>query len=293
MASPTTNGDGAGIGRLLVCATPIGNLGDITERVVAALDGADVVYAEDTRVTRKLLSHLGVSTPVERCDENVTAERIPQILARLDAGQSVAFVSDAGMPCVSDPGQRVVAAARAAGHEVTVLPGASAVLTAVAGSGFPARSFYFGGFLPRKAGERSRLLGTLAGLDAALVFFESNHRTVTSLRAIAEALPGRRVCMARELTKLHEEYAVAPAAELADQLEARDGELKGEVVLVIEPPVAGEAPSSEADESSIADRARELAEGEGLPPSRVAKALASEFGISRDEAYRIARESRG
>lgn len=226
--------DGRGV--LSVCATPIGNLADASPRVIEELNAADVVYAEDTRVTLKLFSRLGIQAPLERCDEHATARRIPEILDRLGAGQRVAFVSDAGMPGVSDPGQRVVAAAREAGFPVTVLPGPSAVVTAVAGCGFAAPAFYFGGFLPRKEGARRKALDALAQLDALLVFYESNQRTAATVRALAEAFPGRRVCMARELTKLHEEYVVAPAAELADELEARGEALKGEVVLVVEAP---------------------------------------------------------
>ena len=228
--------DSFGGGRLSVCATPIGNMDDASPRVLAELEAADVVYAEDTRVTRKLFSRHGISTPLERCDEHATARRIPEIVERIGRGELVAFVSDAGMPGVSDPGQRVVAAVREAGLPVTVLPGPSAVVTAVAGSGFPAQAFYFGGFLPRKDGRRRKLLESLAGLDALLVFYESNHRAAGTARVLAEAFPDRRVCMARELTKLYEEYLILPAGELADELEARGDSLKGEIAFVIEAP---------------------------------------------------------
>ena len=295
-----------GEGLLAVCATPIGNRGDITQRVAEMLESADVVYAEDTRVTRKLLEMLGISAEVRRCDENVTAKVAPRIVEEVAAGLTVALVSDAGMPCISDPGQRVVAAVREAGLTATVLPGASAVATAVAGSGFVCTSFYFGGFFPRKAGERQRLLASLGQLDSLLVFYESNHRTVGTLRAIAELLPGRRVCMARELTKMHEEYLVTMPGEMADALEARPGELRGEVVLVIEQPGAagactgGTSAGAGADAgAAAADRdvamrafAATLVGEEGMTASRIAKRIQREFGISRDEAYELARCAR-
>jgi len=226
-------------GALIVCATPIGNLGDITGRVVEALAAADAILAEDTRVTRRLLAHLDIHTPLERCDENVIRSRCDDLVARIAAGQRLALVSDAGTPAVSDPGAALVAAVRAAGLTVEVLPGASSVLTALVASGFVAPAFYFGGFLPRKGGERSALLRELAALPANLVFFESAARTMASLATIAEALPDRRVCLARELTKLHEEVLIDDAAALLAELEARriaGQPLKGEVVLVIEAP---------------------------------------------------------
>ncbi len=301
-----TNAPGAGgLGQLVLCATPIGNIADITQRVLEQLDQADVIYAEDTRVTLKLLSRYGIDTPLQRCDENVTEQKAPQIIERIREGQTVAFVSDAGMPCISDPGQRLVAEVRKAGLPVTVLPGASAVLTAIAGSGFVCRNFYFGGFLPRKNGERARTLQSLSGLDALLVFYESNHRTVGSLKAIAEVFPNRRVCMARELTKMHEEYAIDYPAALAESIEGRQSELKGEVVLVIDAPqrlgnrgggvggsddgsapVGGEAVLSGEDlQNALVARATELSSQNGMSSSKIAKQLAREFGVSKNVAY--------
>lgn len=291
MATSTTDGSG----RLLVCATPIGNASDITQRVVEALDSASVVYAEDTRVTRRLLQILGIEASVARCDENATERAIPGIVERVSSGETVALVSDAGMPCISDPGQRVVAALRERGLAVEVLPGPSAVTCAVAGSGFIGSSFYFGGFFPRKDGERRRLLESLAPLDSMLVFYESNRRTVSALRAIAEVLPDRRVCMARELTKVHEEYAIDLPAALADSLEAREGELRGEVVLVVEPPAKGgpagsrSAQSGGASDEELRQAAVELMDQEGMCSSKIAKELQRRFGISREDAYEVAR----
>ena len=293
-------------GKLVICGTPIGNMGDMGQRAIETLATADVVYAEDTRVTRKLLTRFGISTPLIRCDELVTLQRIPEIVERIDAGETVVLVSDAGMPCISDPGQRVVAAVRAKGGHVEVVPGPSSVLTALAGSGFQFKSFFFGGFLPRKPGERTRLLESLRDLDSVLVFFDSNHRTQTSIAALGEALPGRRVCMARELTKIHEEYLVGMPDELVAELDAREGELKGEVVLVVESPSQAErmalaagtarsgaagAATSATPEEMRAEVAR-LVNDEGLKPTQAAKQLVARFGIDRDAAYELARAAR-
>lgn len=225
-------------GLLSICATPIGNLGDITLRVIDALKAADVILAEDTRVTRRLLAHLDIHTRLERCDENIIRQRIPAILEDLRQGRHVAFVSDAGTPGLADPGSQLIAAAQEAGLLVEVLPGASALLTALVASGFTTPGFYFGGFLPRKDSRIKELFDQLAALDATLVFYESPHRTVKSLQMIAQCFPEREVVMARELTKLYEEVLRGPAPEIAEQIAQRTQEraLKGEVVLVIGPP---------------------------------------------------------
>jgi 16S rRNA (cytidine1402-2'-O)-methyltransferase len=226
-------------GRLTVCATPIGNLGDITARVARALRESDAVLCEDTRVTRRLLSHLGLDTPLERCDENVIRSRADSLVARIAAGERLALVSDAGTPAICDPGAVLVAAVRDAGLPVEVLPGPSAVLAALTASGFQGQSFYFGGFMPRKAPLRRQLLARLADLQSILVFFESPHRTRASLEAIAEACHGRQVCLARELTKMHEEVLIGTADDLAGILDQRDAAgqpLRGEVVLLVAAP---------------------------------------------------------
>lgn len=286
-----THGSAPACGRLSIVSTPIGNLGDITLRALDRLREADVVLAEDTRVTRKLFSHHGISTPLERCDENVIVERAPDVVARVEAGARIAFVSDAGTPGVSDPGMRLVQAVRAAQEsgadiELEVVPGASAVLTALAGAGFTSQAFYFGGFLPRKAGEKRRLLETLAKLDATLAFYESNHRTAASLAAIAEVMPDRPVCMARELTKLHEEFACAPASELAVRIGQR-ADLKGEVVIVVGAPESGDARAADepVDRDAARARGRSLMADGGLTRAKAAKQLVSEFGIPRADAY--------
>jgi 16S rRNA (cytidine1402-2'-O)-methyltransferase len=253
-----------------------------------ALRSADLIAAEDTRVTRKLLARYDISTPLERCDEH-SIERVAPLLARrVLAGETVAFVSDAGTPGVSDPGARLIAEAVRAGVEVEALPGASALLAALVASGLPMKRFYFGGFLSRKTGERRRELKSLAALDATLVFFESARRTAATLAAIAEVLPGRDGALARELTKLHEEVVRAPIGELAEQVATRE-RLKGEVVLLVGPPA--EVPRPSTDDPDVAARGRARIDalmGEGMSRSAAVRQVAKELGVAKSELYKLA-----
>ena len=267
------------VGLLSMVGTPIGNLSDASPRVVETLRDADAVLCEDTRVTGKLLAHFGIRTPLERADENVLASRIPGILDRIVGGAHIAFVSDAGMPGVSDPGQRLVDAALDAGLPVEVIPGPSAVVCALVASGLPMERFFFEGFLPRKAGAQRERLSMLAAIPAALVIYESPRRVAATLRVIAEVMPARRVALVRELTKLHEEVLRGTAAELAEQT----GELKGECVLVIAPPSKEElAPQTTAADLDEAIRAG-LAAGDSK--SSLAKRLAKELSRPKSEIY--------
>ncbi|MBQ9955093.1 MAG: 16S rRNA (cytidine(1402)-2'-O)-methyltransferase [Eggerthellaceae bacterium] len=259
-------------------------------RALEALRSADVVCAEDTRVTGKLLAAFGIEKRLERLDEGLIGARAEGITERVLAGEVIAYCSDAGMPGVSDPGLRLVAAAREAGATVEVLPGPTAAATAYVASGSPNPCFYFGGFFPRKAGEQRVLLESLKALDAALIFYESPNRLVAALRAIEEALPLRTVTVCRELTKLHEEVARGSAAELAAFFEERvqAGGIKGEIVIVVDGPSAAEEAAGKADSAaSAADLAAKLA-AEGLRTKDIAKRLAVECGISRNEAYDLA-----
>ncbi len=274
------------VGRLIVCATPIGNLGDVTLRVLNALGEADVVLAEDTRVTRKLLSRYKVDKPLERYDQFTAAKSTPYFVERLVAGETFALCSDAGTPGISDPGATLVDAALHAGVPVEVLPGASAIVTALVASGLPTHAFFFGGFLPRKAGERERLFATLTGLDATLVFYESPRRTADALATLAAAFPGRRAALARELTKLHEEVVRAPIAELAEQIAARDS-LKGEVVLLVGPPTAESLSQGAPEPSEVRARVDELV-AQGVKRSAAIKAVSIEMGMPRNAVYEIA-----
>lgn len=276
-----------GAGRLVVCATPIGNLGDVTLRVLDALRGADLIAAEDTRVTRKLLSRYDIHTPLEPYHAKNLAARTPALIERIAAGATVALVSDAGTPGISDPGAHLVDAAIEAGLEVDVLPGASAIVTALVASGLPTHAFYFGGFLPRKAGDRRRALEKLAGLDATLLFYESPHRAAATLASMAEVMPARRAAMARELTKFFAEVVRAPVAELAGQLGAR--ELKGEIVLVVGPPepgaaAGGAAVAGESDEAAIM-ATYESVLSQGLSRRDAVKETARLCGAPRNAVY--------
>ena len=284
-------------GRLIIVGTPIGNLGDLTPRVAQAFEAADAICCEDTRVTSKLLAHLGISRPLVRCDENVIASRSPELIGRMLAGDVIAFASDAGMPSVSDPGQVLVDAAREVGVDVEVIPGPSACVTALVASGIPCEHFYFEGFLPRKHGERVRRLSQLAAIPGALLFYESPHRVAASLEALAEVFPARQVALCRELTKLHEEVLRAQAPYLLEQVRER-GELKGEMVLVVAPPseeelaafasmmpgaAAGAAGAVDVDEALQKDIQDALAQGE--PASAIAKRLSQRYSLKKRAVY--------
>lgn len=284
-------------GRLIIVGTPIGNLGDLTPRVAQAFEAADAICCEDTRVTSKLLAHLGISRPLVRCDENVIASRSPELIGRMLAGDVIAFASDAGMPSVSDPGQVLVDAAREVGVDVEVIPGPSACVTALVASGIPCEHFYFEGFLPRKHGERVRRLSQLAAIPGALLFYESPHRVAASLEAVAEVFPARQVALCRELTKLHEEVLRAQAPYLLEQVRER-GELKGEMVLVVAPPseeelaafasmmpgaAAGAAGAVDVDKALQKDIQDALAQGE--PASAIAKRLSQRYSLKKRAVY--------
>ena len=284
-------------GRLIIVGTPIGNLGDLTPRVAQAFEAADAICCEDTRVTSKLLAHLGISRPLVRCDENVIASRSPELIGRILAGDVIAFASDAGMPSVSDPGQVLVDAAREAGVDVEVIPGPSACVTALVASGISCEHFYFEGFLPRKHGERVRRLSQLAAIPGALLFYESPHRVAASLEALAEVFPARQVALCRELTKLHEEVLRAQAPYLLEQVRER-GELKGEMVLGVAPPseeelaafasmmpgaAVGAAGAVDVDEALQKDIQDALAQGE--PASAIAKRLSQRYSLKKRAVY--------
>ena len=276
-------------GTLIICPTPIGNLGDITMRTLDALRSADTVCAEDTRVTGKLLAAYDICKRLERLDEASISAKAPAIIERILAGETIAFCSDAGMPGVSDPGARLVEAARQASAPVEVLPGASAAVTAYVASGCTNARYFFGGFFPRKANEQRELVESLANLDAALVFYESPNRLVKTLAFLAEAFPYRDVAVCRELTKIHEETVRGTTAEVSEEFARRasEGAIKGEIVVVIDGPSELEAQEKARAVSLDASvRAHELL-ASGHSKKDVAKAIADEFGIGRNEAYDI------
>lgn len=278
-------------GKLIICPTPIGNLGDMTERALEALRSADAVCAEDTRVTGKLLAAYRIEKRIERLDEALIGERAASLVERVGAGEVIAYCSDAGMPGVSDPGLRLVRAARDADVPVEVLPGPTAVATAYVASGSANPRFYFGGFFPRKDAERRATVESLRALDAALLFYESPNRLVAALDALAAALPHREIAVCRELTKLHEEVVRGPLPQVRDVFAAREREgagIKGEIVLVIDGPSAAEDAAAEQDaEAAARERAVEL-KAAGARNKEIARAIAEEFGIARNAAYDIA-----
>jgi 16S rRNA (cytidine1402-2'-O)-methyltransferase len=262
---------------LAVCATPIGNLEDVTLRVIRELAEADVVLCEDTRHTRKLLERHGVRARLLSYHQHNEAARTAELLPRLEAGERVALVSDAGLPGVSDPGARLVRAAVAAGLEVTVLPGPSAVETALVASGFEAERYQFVGYLPRSERALTALADELREWPWPVVAFESPQRLAASLRALARVSPERPAAVCRELTKRFEELAVGPLAELAERF--AEG-VKGEITLVLGPVEALAA----ADSTALAAVA-ELVE-QGVPRRRAAALVSGLTGVSRNKLYR-------
>jgi 16S rRNA (cytidine1402-2'-O)-methyltransferase len=260
-------------GRLVVCPTPIGNLEDITLRALSALRDADIVACEDTRRTRVLLDRYGVSAKLVSYHEHNERARAAELVTRMGAGETVALVSDAGMPLVSDPGYVLVRDAVAAGLAVEVLPGSSAVLAALVASALPAEHWRFEGFVPRKRGE----IASVFGAPETVVAFESPRRLPATLAALAELDPQRPVAVCRELTKMHEEVVRGTAEELANRYEGKPP--KGEIVLVV-----GPAPAGETDTAPAIDAVRELVAA-GAKPRAAAKVVARLTGTSANELY--------
>lgn len=272
-------------GTLYLIATPIGNLEDITLRALRTLAGVDLLYAEDTRAAAVLLDRHQIdrSGGVRSCFEGNEAERAAEILAALQSGQSVGYISEAGTPGVSDPGQRLAAQAIAGGAHVVALPGASAVLTALVGSGLPTERYYFVGFPPREAGPRQQLYGSLRMIPATLVIYEAPHRAAESLTDLCLALGEERpACVARELTKVYEEYRRGTLGALRDHYVAEAA--RGELCLIVGGAVEGlVAPSEEELEVEIR---RRLALGEST--KQLAAALSLKTGLPRRQLYQLA-----
>jgi 16S rRNA (cytidine1402-2'-O)-methyltransferase len=273
-------------GRLLVVGTPIGNLGDLTPRAAEALRSADLVVAEDTRMARRLLAHIGAKRPTLAFNDHAPASRLSELITRLQAGATLAFTTDAGMPGVSDPGAQLVAAARGVGAMVEVLPGPSAVTAAIAASGVESLGFVFGGFLPpRPASARDTALHRL--LDASgetampLVLFEAPHRIRTLLASLEQIFPGAQVAACRELTKLHEQVLTGTPAEVAAGLTKQ----RGEFTLVVS---RIPRPAATATDQLSVQALVEAAFQAGLKPRTVVELLRA-AGIPRREAYRAAK----
>lgn len=266
---------------LYLVATPIGNLGDITLRALETLAGADVLACEDTRVTRVLLERYGIRQRLSAYHEHNARESGPRLIEALDRGQSVALVSDAGTPLVSDPGFRLVGQALAAGHRVVPVPGASAVLAALTASGLPSDTFLFGGFLPVKDGQRRSRLEALKAVPGTLIFFESPRRVGGALAAMAEILGGQRhAAVGRELTKAFEEITTGSLAELAARYQASAAHPKGEIVVCVGPPTEAE-PASAADIDRLL-----LSLAQEMPASKAAGEAARMTGGHKADLYR-------
>jgi 16S rRNA (cytidine1402-2'-O)-methyltransferase len=259
-------------GGLYIVATPIGNLGDVTLRALQTLAGADLIACEDTRVSRKLLDRYGIGTPLTPYHDHNAAKARPVLLRRLAEGAAIALISDAGTPLISYPGYKLVRAAQDAGHAVTALPGASALLTALSVAGLPTDQFFFAGFLPPKQAARRGRIAELSRIPATLVLFETGPRLAATLGDLAAGLGNREAAMCRELTKLHEEILRADLEALARTVAAN--EPRGEIVVVIAPPQTPERPSLSDTETmlrealarvSLKDAVGEVAEATGLP----------------------------
>ncbi len=266
---------------LYVVATPIGNLGDLSARAAETLRRADLVLAEDKRVSAKLLANAGAKAPMATYNDHSSEAERDKILSRL-ADEAVALVCDAGTPLISDPGYKLVRAARAAGHPVHVVPGPCAAIAALTLAGLPTDRFLFAGFLPPKAKARSVAVAELASVRATLVFYESGPRLGETLEALRDGLGGREAAVAREITKLHEECVTGTLRELAERYTGAAP--KGEIVIVVGPP----APAAEASDAEL-DAALDAAL-ERLSPSRAAGEVAGRLNVPRKRAYARALE---
>ena len=274
----------AAAGTLYIVSTPIGNLGDMTHRAVEVLSSAALVIAEDTRHSRRLLDHYRIATPLRSYHEHNEAKETPKLISRLRAGDSVALISDAGTPLISDPGSRLVAAALEANVPVVPIPGASSVMAALVASGMALERFTFFGFLPRKGGERAEMIGDVVASRTTAVLFEAANRVGATLEALVAAGAGSRTAVvAREITKQFEEFRRGSVAELAAAYSQTDP--KGEVVLVI-----SGAATPVVSESHLSDEARKL-RASGKSPRDIMNHLVSSLGASRNVAYKIAHES--
>ncbi len=267
-------------GKLYLVATPIGNLDDMTARAVDTLRSVDVIACEDTRHSRKLLSRYSISNKLISYHEHNEAERAAELVQRIKSGESVAVITDAGTPGISDPGYRIVAEAIGSGIDIVPVPGPAAFVAAATVSGLATDSIFFGGFLPRRSSERRARLAEVGAVPATLVFYEAPHRLSRTLADCLTTLGDRRAVIVRELTKIHEETVRGTLAELAARSDSE--QVKGEIVIVIERGTSGAAAVRSA---SISETVEKLIKG-GLDHKAALKHAAKEFGLSRSEAYR-------
>ena len=283
-------GSAAGGGILYLVATPIGNLEDITLRALRILREANQIAAEDTRHTQKLLTHYEISRPLVSYHEHNEAKRAEQLVAAMKQGAKIALVSDAGMPLVSDPGFELVRQCLAAGIAVVPVPGPSALVAALAASGLPNEEFLFVGFLPQRSGERRRALERLRIEDRTLILYEAPHRIAECVADAREILGDRPACLAREVTKVHEEFRRGKLSEIAASLEERAA--KGEITLLIGAEEAGASAAVADSKASLAERVEELMREAKLDRKEALKLAAKERGLTRREAYERVLEER-
>lgn len=270
---------------LYLVATPIGNLEDISLRALRVLKEVDLIACEDTRHTARLLTHFGITTPCESHHEHNEASHTRRLLALLLDGKSVALVSDAGTPLLSDPGYALISACRTAGLPVVPVPGPSAAVTALTASGLPTDSFFFVGFLPSRQGLRRKRLQEISAIPATMVFYEAPHRLLAVLEDMVGILGARDACLARELTKIHEEWLRGTLTEILDQLRSR-AQIRGEITLVVNrgTPVSRSAEASWP--ASITQHLQEEMQRTGASRKEALKTIARQRGISRNDAYR-------
>jgi len=268
------------LGTLYVVATPIGHMEDITLRALRTLAEVDLIAAEDTRHTRKLLSRHDISTPLVSYHDHNKEKRTPELLRKLEAGNTIALVTDAGTPSVSDPGYYLVKNAIQKAISVVPIPGPSAVITALSVSGLPSDGFVFIGFVPRKAGKRQEFLGNLKGERRTLIFYESPKRLLSLLQTMSDVFGNREVVLARELTKIHEELLRGKLDNVVEALRRRSS-LKGECTVLVE----GCQGKKDIDLASVRNHLRRLRRDKQVSLSKLAKEVAGEFGLSKQTVY--------
>jgi len=278
------DGDAPGAGTLYLVGTPIGNMEDITLRALRILKDVDLIACEDTRHTVQLLDHYGIEKMTVSYHEHNELTRAAELIVHLEQGDNIAMVSDAGMPGVSDPGYRLIALAVRHHIKVVPVPGASAFLSALVASGLPTDSFRFSGFLPAKEGARRTLLETIGESPRTQIFYEAPHRIVEALQDVVELLgPDRHIVVAREVTKLHEEFLRGRAEDVLATLKKR-GEVKGEITLLIGKRDGTE--HAQPNGKNVGQRVHELMSAQSLDEKAALKQAAKEFGVSKSEAYR-------
>ena len=271
-------------GTLYLVGTPIGNLEDMTLRAIRVLKECNAIACEDTRQTQKLLNHFGIETRTVSYHEHNERERAAELVEQMEQGRSVAVVTDAGMPGISDPGYRLVTLAIEHNIPVVPIPGACAFLAALVASGLPTDSFRFNGFLPSKLGQRRAALEQIKDSQLTEIYYEAPHRIVATLQDVVEVLGANRtVVVAREVTKIHEEFLRMKASQALAEL-TRRGEVRGEITLLIGRAEQGEAPTME--HKSARQRVRELMQSEGIEEREAMKRVAKELGVSKSEVYR-------